>query len=226
MKKGRDMTDMYHVLGIEELRTRILAHTRKAYALLQLPERARILDIGCGRGLQTVELARLSEGDIVGIDIDNSALSQLRQRVEREDLSTRITVVSRSLYESGFADESFDLLWEEGVLHLLDASKSFRECHRVLKTGGLLVMHETISWFEGVKNILPGFGFRHVVDHLLPKHYWWTEYGAPLEERIRLYREAAGGAVESGDLAPYEQEVIMIKADPMACGFFVIQKTS
>jgi SAM-dependent methyltransferase len=222
------MIDMYHTLGIEDLRARILEHTRKAYTLLQLPERPRILDIGCGRGLQTIELARLSKGDVVGIDIDNHVLLQLAQRIEQEGVSAQITVVFRSLYETGFDDESFDLLWEEGVLHLLDESRSFRECSRLLKPGGFLVMHEAIGWFEGIKEKLAAFGFHHVVDHLLPDHYWWTEYGAPLEERIQFFRETHDGVAVARDLAQYEQEVAMLKADPsqLHCGFFCIQKPS
>jgi ubiquinone/menaquinone biosynthesis C-methylase UbiE len=193
-----------------------------------LPERPRILDIGCGRGLQTIELARLSNGDVVGIDINNNALSQLEQRIEQEGISAQIAVVARSLYETGFDDESFDLLWEEGVLHLLDDLRSFRECNRLLKPGGFLVMHETISWFKGIRENLPVFGFRYVVDHLLPEHYWWTEYGAPLEERIRSFLEATDSVQVSGELSQYEQEVAMIKADPsqLACGFFTVQKSN
>ncbi|MEJ2118650.1 MAG: class I SAM-dependent methyltransferase [Alphaproteobacteria bacterium] len=223
------MTDMYRTLGIEDLRARLLEHTRKAYTLLRLPEQPRILDIGCGRGLQTIELARLSNGKIIGIDIDNDVLSQMEQRIKQEGASAQITVFARSLYETGFDDESFDLLWEEGVLHLLDVSRSLRECNRLLKSGGYLVMHETVSWFEGIREKLAVFGFRHrhIFDHFLPDQYWWTEYGAPLEERIRSFREINNGAAISGELAQYEQEVAIIKADPsrLNCGFFCIQKS-
>jgi hypothetical protein len=88
-------------------------------------------------------------------------------------------------------------------------------------------MHETISWFESIREKLAVFGFRHVFDHVLPDHYWWSEYGAPLEERIRSFREANDSAAISGELAQYEQEVAMIKADPnhLDCGFFCIQKS-
>ena len=59
MDIGRD-------LGVQQLRLRALEHTRKAFALLPAIDRPRILDIGCGRGLQTMELARLSGGDFFG----------------------------------------------------------------------------------------------------------------------------------------------------------------
>lgn len=43
-------------LNVEELRGRFLEHSRQAYRLLPPLEKLRILDIGCGRGQQTMEL--------------------------------------------------------------------------------------------------------------------------------------------------------------------------
>jgi len=127
------MNNAYLALNIEELRARFLQHTRKAYELSPLPDRPRILDIGCGRGLPAIELARLSGGFVVGIDPDDAALSLLQQRIAQEGLSKQVTIHHRSLCETDFADESLDLLWEEGVLHQLDDSSSFQECNRLLK---------------------------------------------------------------------------------------------
>ena len=44
-----------------------------------LPELAkpRILDMGCGSGIPTLELARLSRGEAIGIDIDQPALDTI-----------------------------------------------------------------------------------------------------------------------------------------------------
>jgi len=42
---------------------------KKAYRMLKdLPEKPRILDIGCGPGMQTIERAKLSGGQIVAVD--------------------------------------------------------------------------------------------------------------------------------------------------------------
>ena len=60
-------------LNVEELRGRFLEHSRQAYRLLPPLEQPRILDIGCGQGQQTMELARLGGGEVIGIDIDNAA---------------------------------------------------------------------------------------------------------------------------------------------------------
>jgi SAM-dependent methyltransferase len=218
--------DAYEELGIEELRRRLLEHTRKAYGMLRLPDRPQILDIGCGRGIPTVELARLSGGEVVGIDTDDEALSHLRRRVEQEGFTTQVTVLCRSLYEVGLDNESFDLLWEEGVLHLLENSKSFRECNRLLKPGGFLVMHETINWFESIRDEIPAWGFRFDCQHLLPKDLWWDQYGAPLERRIQTLRESGKSVGDRNEFFRYEQEVAAIKADSeqLDCGFFAIKK--
>ena len=218
--------DIEQVLGVQELRARALEHTRKAFAKLPAMDRPRILDIGCGEGLPTLELARLSQGEVVGIDIDETALSRLRKRIEQSDLSGWVTVNVCSLFDSGLAAESFDILWEEGVLHLLDPAASFAECHRLLKPEGFLMMHEKLTWFDEVRERLPGWGMAFVDQHLLPRHFWWTQYGAPLEERVKAFRESHTSAADSKELTRYADEAAMIKADPdrFDCAFFILQK--
>ena len=44
--------------------------TRRAYQLLtDIPESPRILDVGCGPGMQTVELLKISNGSVVALDL-------------------------------------------------------------------------------------------------------------------------------------------------------------
>ncbi|HJX03327.1 MAG TPA: class I SAM-dependent methyltransferase, partial [Dehalococcoidia bacterium] len=58
-------------------RKRLLKYTRKAFQLLPQLDHPRILDIGCGSGVPTLELARLSNGEIVAVDNDAGALQIL-----------------------------------------------------------------------------------------------------------------------------------------------------
>jgi ubiquinone/menaquinone biosynthesis C-methylase UbiE len=148
------------------------------------------------------------------IDIDQAALSRLRQRIDEAYLGDRIKAIHVSLFEKQFADNSFDPLWEEGVFRLLDASKNLPECWRLLKPDGYLVTHETIVRFENIRDKLPELSFVLMDEHMLPKHFWWTDYGAPLEERIRAYREIHGDAMDSPKLAEYKRIAADIKSDP------------
>jgi len=51
------------------LRDDLRKYTRQAFHMLPRLDEPRILDIGCGPGASTLELARLSQGEIIGIDI-------------------------------------------------------------------------------------------------------------------------------------------------------------
>lgn len=218
--------DIDHILNIEELRGRFLEHSRRAYRLLPPLDRPRILDIGCGQGLQTMELARLNEGEVIGIDIDEAALTRLRQRIDHSDLDSRVKALHVSLFDNEFDESSFDLLWEEGVLHLLDASGSLQECRRLLKPDGYLVMHETILCFESIREKLSRFGFEHMDSHMLPRHFWWTDYGALLEERIRAFKQTHADESTHPMLIEHENVVAAIKSNPdqTDCGIYLVKK--
>jgi SAM-dependent methyltransferase len=214
------------VLKARELRAGFLKYTREAYALLPAMHHPRILDIGCGSGSATMELVRLGGSEVVGIDTDAAALSEMTRRLEVSGLGNDVEVVNTSLFDVGFPDESFDVLWEEGVLHLLDRGRSLPVCSRLLKPGGFLVMHETVAWFEEARDSLRTVGFKIFNQVLLPKRSWWTDYYEPLEARVRSLREAHGENLEPEKLAQHEREIAMVKADPerFDCGFFILQK--
>ena len=65
------------------IRKNLLGHTRRAYEMLSPIECPNVLDIGCGTGIPTLEIARLSGGHITGIDIDEQALDTLRLEAEK-----------------------------------------------------------------------------------------------------------------------------------------------
>ena len=46
----------------DKIRKRLLKYTRKAFHILPQMNKPRILDVGCGSGIPTLELARLSQG--------------------------------------------------------------------------------------------------------------------------------------------------------------------
>jgi SAM-dependent methyltransferase len=219
-------------LGIFELREAFLEHTRRAWALIPPFGSAspRILDIGCGTGTPTIELARLSGGEVVGIDIDEPALEVLRRRVVDAGLGDRVTIRHASLHDNGFPGAAFDVLWEEGVLHLLEVDRSLSECRRLLKPGCHLVMHETVRWLDGIRGTLidHGLELRSMVP--LPRHFWLTHWAEPLDERLRAYEQLHEGEVvdelTAAALAAHRAAVELIRTDPDAtsCAYAVAQR--
>ncbi|GAH56296.1 unnamed protein product, partial [marine sediment metagenome] len=77
-----------------------------------LPEinKPYILDIGCGSGVPTMELARLTNGQIVGADINQTLLDKLNRKIKEAGLSHRVKTVRCSISEMNFREESFDII--------------------------------------------------------------------------------------------------------------------
>ena len=121
-----------------------LGFTRKAFQMLPDLDDPRILDVGCGQGGPTLELTRLSGGQVTGLDIDQSALDELTRRADEEGLSDRVQVVHGSMFDMDFADESFDVIWSEGSMHILGFERALGEWRRFIRPSGFLVVHEMI----------------------------------------------------------------------------------
>ncbi len=222
------MKEIEQELNIPELRAAFLRYTKEAFGRLPPIDRARILDIGCGTGSCMLELAALTNAELIGVDIDAAALNRLRRQIETRGLSNRLTAIHCSLLEVDFPDESFDILWEEGALHLIDTQKALRQCRRLLKPNGFLVVAETLNWFESTKASLSEYGFGLVEPVLWTKGCWWTEYYEPLQERLARLRERYGGTRDLSELERYDAEVDMVKSDlaKTDCGHFILRRTS
>jgi len=133
------------------LREGLTKYTRKAYRMLPKLNKPRILDIGCGPGIQTMELARLSQGEIIGVDIHQPSLDRLTRKVEEAGLSDSVKAVNCSMFEMDFPNESFDVIWTEGSIFIIGFERGLKEWQRFLKPKGFLVVHE-MAWLRGYKD--------------------------------------------------------------------------
>jgi SAM-dependent methyltransferase len=106
---------------------------------VELPARARILDAGCGSGRNMLELAR--HGTVTGVELSPTSATLARDRNAGE-------VLTCSVLEMPFADDSFDLAVSLDVIeHLDDDLAAMRELRRVVAPGGaLLVTVPAYQW--------------------------------------------------------------------------------
>lgn len=97
----------------------------------------RILELGCGTGYFTRELARTG-AQITAIDISPDLLEAARGDSQPDNVSFEI----ENAYELSYADAMFDSVVGSSVLHHLDLSAALREIYRVLKQEGSIYFTE------------------------------------------------------------------------------------
>lgn len=212
----------------DTLRGNFLKYTRKAFRMLPAMDRPSILDVGCGSGVPTLELARLSDGEITGIDIDQQLLDRLTKRIEKDGLSDRITTVRGSMLEMDFPEGSFDIIWAEGCMHTIGFERALRDWRRFLRPNGFLVIHDVLGDVQEKRGLTAHHGY-DLVGHIpLPDDAWWDVYYGPLEKLVKQLSVQHHEDAEVGKMLDKEQrEIEFFKKDPVSLrtGFFIIQKS-
>jgi ubiquinone/menaquinone biosynthesis C-methylase UbiE len=118
------------------LAARTVAH-EAAFFQPHLHPGMRLLDVGCGPGSITLDLAAaVAPGEVVGIDLRPEVIAQARAAAaERGTANVRFEV--GSAYDLPFPDASFDAAFAHMVLiHLREPVRALAEVRRVLRPGG------------------------------------------------------------------------------------------
>ena len=219
--------DILHELNEDNLRKCFNKYTRKAYQMIPKLNKPRILDIGCGSGIPTIELAKLCNGQIIGLDIIQSLLDKLNKKIEEEGLTNRVKTVNCSMFEIKFSDESFDIIWSEGSILSIGFEKGLIEWKRLLKPKGYLVIHDEIMDITKKLKLIPSCGYSLLGHFTLPEDAWLTEYYGPLEKRIQELVLKYNENIEILKVfVKKKNEIEMEKRNPKNYGsiFFIMQK--
>src|SRR5262245_57807424 len=118
------------------------AENSAAYLLPSLRPGLDLLDVGCGPGTITVDLARrVAPGRVVGIDCASEVVAQARTYASARDVPIALHV--GVLYVMPFVDASFDVVHAHQVLqHLSEPVQALSEMRRVLRPGGVLAARD------------------------------------------------------------------------------------
>jgi len=201
--------------GKDRVRARLCKYTRKAFQLLPKMDSPSILDVGCGSGVSTMELAKLCDGRIVALDIDEHALDRLDAKIKKAGLSHRMRTLKRSMVDMDFPDGSFDIIWSEGSIYVVGFEKGLREWARFLKPKGFLVVHDETGNTEKKLKLIASCGYDLIESFVLDQDVWWNEYCVPLQKLIDEMRSLC--ADDPGALALIDQnqrEIDMFKVTP------------
>ncbi len=134
---------------------------RRALALAQIEPDQRVLDIGCGRGEMVLACA-LRGAQVIGVDFSPHAVRLARQLLDKFNVRAATAIVQMDAINLGFTPNQFDcILMLDLVEHISEERLRplMRQCHRLLKPGGRLVIHtgptrEFIRYGQHVKRLI------------------------------------------------------------------------
>lgn len=128
------------------------AENSAAHLLPALLPGQSLLDVGCGPGNLTVDLAaRVAPGRVVGVDRSEAVLELAREEAARAG-ATDVTFTAGDAYALPFEDGSFDVVHAHQLLqHLGDPVAALREMRRVARPGGVVAVRDAdydgMTWF-------------------------------------------------------------------------------
>lgn len=196
------------------------ASAARALALCRdLPEAPAIVDLGCGVGGPTLQLAELvPDGSIVAIDRHEPSIERLRSAVAARGLEQRVHAVVGDMARPELAPGSVDLVWSEGALYILGLRDALRVCRDLLRPGGYLAFTEAV-WRKAdpppevraifdedcpdmgravdVVPVIRDGGFELGGHFTLPDEAWWDDFYTPMEARIAELRSEHAGDDEA-----------------------------
>lgn len=225
------------------------ASTRRAFLTIRgLPAAPRVLDVGCGPGAQTLDLAAVTAGRICAFDIHRPYLDEVRARAKAARVAERVQIVQASMLAMPFAPESFDLVWAEGSIYLAGFETALREWRGLLRRGGFMAASE-LSWLDPdapekprafwnrhypamqtiEQNIAAAkdSGFNVIDSFTLPESAWWADYYGPMEARLSALRERyANDAKALASIASSQSEIDLYRRFARHYGyvFYVLQR--
>jgi ubiquinone/menaquinone biosynthesis C-methylase UbiE len=121
-----------------------------AYLAPSLTAGAHVLDVGCGPGTITVDIARrVAPGHVTGIDASAAVVDEARAQAAGVG---NVQFRSGDVYALEFDDATFDVVHAHQVLqHLPDPVKALREMKRVCKPGGVVAARDgdygAFTWY-------------------------------------------------------------------------------
>jgi SAM-dependent methyltransferase len=223
--------------------------TRKAFVMLtSLSNNPTILDIGCGPGMQTLDLGRLTGGKIIAVDNHQPFLKRLKTTARHHGSAEQITVIKSDMLALCFARQAFDVIWAEGSIYIMGFEKALKAWPPLLKNPGYLAATE-ISWLEpdppeelrlfwaeqypGMEDIKANLrtirrsGFSAIGHFVLPESDWWNDYYRPIQEKLRALRKKYKGYPEALSVLQMEEREIELYgkyADYYGYVFYVMRR--
>ncbi|QRP48647.1 class I SAM-dependent methyltransferase [Amycolatopsis sp. FDAARGOS 1241] len=122
------------------------SHTAFLLTRAGIAPRMRVLDVGCGAGDVTMQLARLvgPDGEVIGVDVDPAVLAVAQARVADAGLANVSFIEAR--LPAVPLDEQVDALVGRLILtHLKEPAPTVRVLAKLVRSGGIVTFQDFVS---------------------------------------------------------------------------------
>ena len=182
------------------------ASTLRALEMAALETNApRVLDIGCGPGAQTIDLAMALPGaQITAVDLHEPFLADLSARAAAAGCADRIETLAADMSALPVTPSSYDLIWSEGAAYIMGVEAALRAWRPLLAAGGKLALTDAV-WLSAHRSAeaqrfwqeypdmgdaarrrsqIAACGYTLLGEFVLPEEDWWEPYYTPMEARL------------------------------------------
>ncbi len=151
--------------------------------LLSITEKSKILDVGCGIGGPAVYISQKFNCTICGISTSRKGVEAAYQKSRTSGLSARLEFKVADGTRNGLPDNSFDIVWVMESSHLMNKKALLKECQRVLKPKGTLILCDLMyRYVKPLRNLAVQWRGMYKHRHrggvygktnVLPMQYYW-----------------------------------------------------
>jgi len=206
----------------------------------------KILDLGCGTGVQTNVLSNNLNGTITALDLFQPFLNELEGRIKNPN----VFAFQGSMEDLPFEKESFDLIWSEGAIYNMGFENGLKYLHPFLQKNGVIALSE-ITWLtnerpaeietfwnneypeidtaKGKIKIINESGYQLIDHFILSEESWLNNYYGPLEEELhRIEMEDSLDDELKEIVQSYQNEIDLYKRfkEYFGYGFYVAKKVN
>lgn len=221
--------------------------TLEALRMTGLSGAIDVLDVGCGPGRHTLQLAAaLPEARLTGVDAHAPYLVQLEEHAAAASCAHRVHTRLADMNALPFGPASFDLLWCEGAVYVMGFERALCAWAPLLKPGGCLAVSDLVwlgqdrpeeavdfwaaypdmTTLERRRRTLEACGYELLGELVLPPSAWLDEYYRPMQAKIDLLRaQHRGDSAVERVLAAAEREIRVFESSAGSYGyaFFVMR---
>ena len=193
----------------------------------------RVVELGCGPGSGSSNLAALTAGRVTALDLHAPFAAQQAAAARRAGLAHRVDPVCADMRAAPFPPACFDLVWSEGALYSVGFREGLGICLRLATPGGYIAVSEAVwtvpdppdevyRWWtaqyadiasvDEKLTVVADTGIDVVGHFTLPRAAWWDYCYVPIRRRLDEVRLAwADDQAGLGVIAEFEGEIEMFE---------------